>query len=160
MNMINWIKSLITEYGGINVLIMALTIILTNLIKKPIKNKADKITEFAKTILGVELDKSAITSNIVFIPIGIAFILYFGYTVIITRFDFTIIEWSALLSNSLVYGMLSVSLFDIVKAKLNAYKSKDTYEEVKHQLQQKEKEAEHDLLMAEKSEEIKIENKD
>ena len=132
--MISWIKSLIVDYGAINVIIMALTILITNLIKKPIKDKAQKLTDTAKTLLGVDLDKSVITSNIVYIPIGISFILYFIYTIFAENFILNNIDWALLVSNSLIYGLLSVSLFDIFKSKLNAYKSKDTYEEVKKRL--------------------------
>ena len=111
MDIINWIKGLVLDYGGINVLIMLITIIVTNLIKKPIKEKADKLAKKKKTILGMELGKSVITSNIVYIPIGIAFILYLIFTLIYNGFNFIVIDWASLVSNSLVYGMLSVSLF-------------------------------------------------
>lgn len=147
--MIDWIKSLIVDYGAVNVIIMALTIIITNLIKKPIKDKAQKLTETAKTVLGVDLDKSVITSNIVYIPIGVAFVLYFIYTIVCENFVFANVEWASLVSNSLVYGMLSVSLFDIVKCKLNAYKQKDTYEDVKKKLSEYEKSKQDDLLIKE-----------
>lgn len=145
--MISWLKSLIVDYGAINVLIMALTILITNVIKKPIKNKADKLANAAKTLLGVDLDKSVITSNIVYIPIGVSFVLYFIYTLVLQNFVVDTIDWGSLVSNSLVYGMLSVSLFDIVKAKLNAYKDKNVYEDVKKKLS--ELEEQNDLLIKE-----------
>ena len=47
--MIDWIKGLIVDYGIINVIIMALTIIITNLLKKPIKDRANELTTAAKT---------------------------------------------------------------------------------------------------------------
>lgn len=158
--MIAWIKSLIVDYGIINVVIMALTILITNLIKKPIKDKANKLTDAAKTLLGVDLDKSVITSNIVYIPIGISFILYFIYTIITENFVFANLDWASIVSNSLVYGMLSVSLFEIAKSKLKSYKEHDKYEEVKKKLNEIAESEKNDLLISE-SEEIKnIEEKE
>ena len=58
---LQWMQKLITEYGAINVIIMALTIILTNIIKKPIVNRAESFAESAKKLTGVEVDKSVIT---------------------------------------------------------------------------------------------------
>lgn len=148
MEIISWIKSLLIDYGAVNVIIMFLVILLTNIVKKPIMTHADKVVGISKN-LGFEIDKSVITSNIIYIPIGIAFILYFIYALIINSFNFAAIDFANLFSTSVVYGMLSISIYDIGKNKLKAYVSKDKYKEVKKILaeeKEKEKQAENDLL--------------
>lgn len=134
MEIIQWIKSLLADYGAINVIIMLLTIFITNLIKKPIVNHADDFVSSAKKLLNMEVDKSVITSNIVYIPIGVAFVLYFVYTVVSAKFNFALISWAQLVSNSVVYGMLSMSIYEIGKAKLKSFISKKNYKEAKTQL--------------------------
>ena len=134
MEIISWVNSLLVDYGAVNVIIMFLVIVITNLIKKPIINKADTFVKQAKTLLDVDVDKSVITSNIVYIPIGVALVLYTLWNIIYVGFDFTQIVWSAVISDSLVYGMLSISVFDILKNKLKAYISKNAYKDAKEKL--------------------------
>ena len=134
MEIINWIKQLLVDYGAINVIIMLLTIFITNLIKKPIVNHAEDFVKNAKKMTGLDVDKSVITSNIIYIPVGVAFILYFVYTVIVNKFNFYVISWTALVSDSVVYGMLSMSIYEIGKAKLKSYLGKKTYNEAKDKL--------------------------
>ena len=134
MEIINWIRGLLVDYGAINVIIMVLTIFITNLIKKPIVNHADKFVENARKLTGLEVDKSVITSNIVYIPVGVSFVLYFIYTVIYNGFNFYNVSWTSLVSDSLVYGMLSMSIYEIGKAKLKSYIGKKTYKDAKTQI--------------------------
>lgn len=134
MEILTWVRSLLVDYGAVNVIIMFLVIIITNLIKKPIINKAETFVKQAKTLLDVNVDKSVITSNIVYIPIGVAFVLYSAWNILYAGFDFSIIVWSQVISDSLVYGMLSISIFDILKTKLKAYVSKNEYKDAKEKL--------------------------
>ena len=136
MEIINWIKSLLVDYGAINVIIMLLTIFITNLIKKPIVNHAEGFVKNAKKLTGLDVDKSIITSNIVYIPVGVALVLYFIYSIIYSGFNFYLISWTSLISDSLVYGMLSMSIYEIGKAKLKSYVGKKTYNEAKDKINQ------------------------
>jgi len=134
MEIISWVNSLLVDYGAVNVIIMFLIIIITNIIKKPIVNKADAFVKQAKALLDVDVDKSVITSNIVYIPIGVALILYTGWNIIYVGFDFSQIVWTSVLSDAVVYGMLSISIFDILKNKVKAYVSKNAYKDAKEKL--------------------------
>jgi hypothetical protein len=148
MEIIQWIQGLLVDYGAINVIIMLLTIFITNLIKKPIVNHAEDFVASAKKLLNADVDKSVITSNIVYIPVGVAFILYTVYTIIIVNFNISAIVWTELVSNSVVYGMLSMSIYEIGKAKLKSYIGKKTYTQAKTQLKELAKdEREKDLLV-------------
>ena len=110
MEFVNWIKSLVVDYGAINVIIIIATIIITNLIKKPIVNKADDFVATAKKLTNLDVDKSVITSNICYIPIGVAFVLYFIYYIIMVKFDFTVLQWSDLVSHARTFGLMSTSI--------------------------------------------------
>ena len=136
MEIVNWIKGLLVDYGAMNVVIMLLTIFITNLIKKPIIDHAADFVSNARKLTGLEVDKSVITSNIVYIPVGVAFVLYFIYTVLVNKFNFYVISWTSLVSDSVVYGMLSMSIYEIGKAKLKSYVGQKTYKEAKEQIAQ------------------------
>lgn len=134
MEFVNWIKSLVVDYGAINVIIMIATIIITNLIKKPIVNKADDFVATAKKLTDLDVDKSVITSNICYIPIGVAFVLYFIYYIIMVKFDFTVLQWSDLVSHAITFGLMSTSIYEIGKIQLKSFLSKKTFNEAKQQI--------------------------
>ena len=62
--------------------------------------------------------------------------LYFIYSIIYSGFNFYLISWTSLISDSLVYGMLSMSIYEIGKAKLKSYVGKKTYNEAKDKINQ------------------------
>ena len=134
MDILSWIETLLTDYGAVNVIIMFLLFLFTNLIKKPIVSKAESFVQKAKELLNIDVDKSVITSNIIYIPIGVSLILYTIWNIIYAGFDFSQIVWSSVVSDALVYGMLSISIFEVFKSKLKAYTSKNTYKDAKEQL--------------------------
>lgn len=134
MDILTWVESLLTDYGAVNVIIMFLVILFTNLIKKPIVNKAEEFVAKAKQLLNIDVDKSVITSNIIYIPIGISLILYTMWNIIYAGFDFSQIVWSSVISDAFVYGMLSISIFEVFKSKIKSYTSKNTYKDAKEQL--------------------------
>lgn len=161
MEMINWIKSLFVDYGAVNVLIMLLIIILTNLIKKPIIEHAQNVVDFAKKH-GYDIDKSVITSNIIYIPFGLGLVLYGIYALILANFNFSVVDWSGIVANATVYGAISQTIYNIAKDKIKASLSKKDYSEVKKVLAEEREQAElseieniqgeHDLLEKEKQE--------
>ena len=161
MELVNWIKTLVVDYGAINVIIMLLIIIVTNLIKKPIIEKADKIVgpgnvfvATAKRLTDVDVDKSVITSNICYIPIGISFVLYFIYYLVLVKFDFTAFAWSTWVSTSITFGLLSTSVYEIGKIKIKSFLGKKSYTEAKQKIKI-EQTGMKDLLLNEEKEDIK-----
>lgn len=135
---LQWIQKLLTDYGVANVIIMALAIILTNIIKKPIVKKAEEFVESAKKLTGVNVDKSMITSFLCIIPIVLCFIFYFFYGLIQINWQIAQLDWTQVFSNAVIYGMLSISIFETIKGFINAYVSKKNYNEAKKQLQESE----------------------
>lgn len=134
MELVDWVKELLVNYGTANVIIMFLVIILTNVIKRPIIDKADVFVAKAKKLTGIDVDKSVITSNIVYIPIGLTFVLQFIYLIILNKFNFTTIDYAALCANSVFYGGLSISVYEIGKIKIKSFVSKKSYTDAKTQL--------------------------
>ena len=133
---LQWIQKLLVDYGAVNVIIMVLAIILTNLIKRPIVKKADSFVESAKKLTGIDVDKSVITSFLCIIPIVLCFIFYFFYGLIQIDWKIAELDWSQVLSNAVVYGMLSISIFETVKGFVKAYISKKSYNEAKKQIEE------------------------
>ena len=154
MELVNWIKTLVVDYGAINVIIMILIIIVTNLIKKPIIEKADEFVATAKRLTDVDVDKSVITSNICYIPIGISFVLYFIYYLVLVKFDFTAFAWSTWVSTSITFGLLSTSVYEIGKIKIKSFLGKKSYTEAKQKIKI-EQTGMKDLLLNEEKEDIK-----
>lgn len=154
MELVNWIKTLVVDYGAINVIIMILIIIATNLIKKPIIEKADEFVATAKKLTDIDVDKSVITSNICYIPIGISFVLYFIYYLILVKFDFAIFDWGTWVSTSITFGLLSTSVFEIGKIKVKSFLGKKLYTEAKQKIKN-EQTGMKDLLLNDEKEDIK-----
>lgn len=154
MELVNWVKTLVVDYGAINVIIMLLIIIVTNLIKKPIIEKADEFVATAKKLTDIDVDKSVITSNICYIPIGISFVLYFIYYLVLVKFDFTAFAWSTWVSTSITFGLLSTSVYEIGKIKVKSFLGKKSYTEAKQKIKI-EQTGMKDLLLNEEKEDIK-----
>lgn len=130
MELLNWIASLFTTYGGVNVLIMIAIIILTNLIKRPILAKAESLVEYGKKH-NIVIDKSVITSNIVYIPFGLGLIFYSIYALITTGFNFAEVHWDIVVANATLYGAVAQTIYNIGKDKIKAFLSGKAYKEVK-----------------------------
>lgn len=158
MEVLEWVRTLLTNYGTVNLIIMVLVIVLTNIIKKPIVNKAENFVESAKKLTGIDVDKSVITSNIAFIPIGLAFVFYFIYALISVKFQFAMLDWVQVITNAIVYGMLSMSIFEVGKNKIKSYLSKKSYNEAKKQLSEivntNKQDTETDLLTSSEPEQV------
>ena len=159
MEAIEWIQKLFTDYGAVNVIIMFLVIILTNIIKRPIVNKAENFVESAKKLTGLDVDKSVITSFISLIPIGLSLVFYFLYGCIQVKFHMSELDISQILSNAVIYGFLSISIFETAKGFIKAYLSKKSDNEAKKSLQNQVKESneqdmENDLLTSSEPEKV------
>ncbi|MBE6132945.1 MAG: hypothetical protein E7180_06110 [Erysipelotrichaceae bacterium] len=69
-------------------------------------------------------DKSVITKNITFIPVGVAFILVVLVNLILVKFNFAALDWSEIASTSVVYASVAIATYESVKKQLEAYASK------------------------------------
>ena len=117
-SIINSIRSLFSTYGFRATAVIVATIILVNLIKKPIISKAKKSQ--AKT--GV--DKSVITKNITALPVVVAFALEFIIEMVVSNFNFAVIDFGTVVANAVLYGALAVATYEGVKKQLEAYSAK------------------------------------
>ena len=121
-NIINSIRSLFSTYGFRATAVIVATIIIVNLIKKPIVAKAKQIQAQS----GV--DKAVITKNITALPVLVAFALELLIEITINKFNFAVIDFSALVANAVLYGALAVATYEGVKKQLEAYSAKKNEE--------------------------------
>ena len=119
---INSVKQLFTAYGFRAGAIIVATVIIVNLLKKPILKKGEVLI---KKLGG---DKSVISKNFVYLPVGVAFILNFAVEVIACQFNFNMLDFESLCAAALLYGGLAVSVYETVKIQLKAYIAKKTSE--------------------------------
>lgn len=107
-----------TNYGIKTFIIVFLTILLINIIKKPIVKKA---TEYAKKN---NCDKSVITCYITYLTVLVVFILNLVYMLIIANFNFYALDWSNYAYTSLSYSAISIATYEAIKKHIQAYSSK------------------------------------
>lgn len=117
-NIIQSIARLFTSYGFKAAMIIIATIIITNLIKKPIVKYASTYAEKSG------YDKSVVTKNITFIPIAVAFILTFCVNLIVAKFNITTLHWGEMLSTAAVYAAVAMATYEATKKQLEAYASR------------------------------------
>lgn len=121
-NIINSIRSLFSTYGFRATAVIVATIIIVNLIKKPIVAKAKQIQAQSG------MDKAVITKNITALPVIVAFALEMLIEITINKFNFAVIDFSALVANAVLYGALAVATYEGVKKQLEAYSAKKNEE--------------------------------
>ncbi len=127
-NIISSIRNLFSTYGFKAGAIIVLTILIVNLLKKPIVRLADKVTKESG------LDKSVITKYITALPVFVAFVLDFGVSLVLVSFDFTALDFGEIIANAVLYGALAIATYESVKKQLEAYassKNDKTAEKVK-----------------------------
>lgn len=112
---INSVKSLFSTYGFKAAAIVVTTVLIVNLVKKPLMSYAKKRAATLKT------DKSIVTKYVTALPIIVSFVLTFGVELIIARFDVCAIDWSELSASALLYSALAVALYESVKKQFEAY---------------------------------------
>lgn len=117
-NIIQSIARLFTSYGFKAAMIIIATIVITNLVKKPIVKYASTYAEKSG------YDKSVVTKNITFVPIAVAFILTFCVELIIAKFNITTLQWGELLSTAAVYSAVAMATYEAAKKQLEAYASR------------------------------------
>lgn len=117
-DLINLLKTLFETHGFKVAVIVLITILLVNLLKKPIVKKAEKYAEKHNC------DKSVITRYITVLPYIVSFIIAYLWELILLNFEFAQIDYGTLLTNVLMYGSLSISTFETLKLQFEAYASK------------------------------------
>ena len=119
---INSVKQLFTAYGFRAGAIIVATVIIVNLLKKPILKRGEALI---KKLGG---DKSVISKYFVYLPIVVAFVLNFAVEVVACRFNFYLLDFESLCASAVLYGGLAVSVYETVKIQLKAYLAKKTSE--------------------------------
>lgn len=116
-NIINSIKNLFTTYGFRCASIVVATILIVNLIKKPIVKKANELMQ------STGVDKSVVTKNITFLPVVVAFVLETLVTLVCEKFDFRALNFGTITSCAITYGALAIATYESIKKHLEAYAS-------------------------------------
>ena len=117
-SIINNLKNLLTTYGFEATSIIVLTVIIVNLLKKPIIKYGIRLAARSG------YDKSIVTKNISFLPFIIAFLLTLIFALIQVSFKFALINWKEITAASFIYAGLAVSTYEIGKKQLEAYATK------------------------------------
>lgn len=114
-----WMLNIYDSYGFKALAVIVLTIIITNLIKRPIVKAAE---EYAR---GYNCDKSVVTKWIALVPYGVAFVLNLIFVIVIAavHHDWDI-AWRVYISDSALFGSLSIAGFEIGKKCLESYVAK------------------------------------
>lgn len=116
--MLESVKSLFTAYGFRAASIIVATVVIVNLIKKPIMKKAVSVLEkygYGKTV---------VTRNFTYLPAAVAFILNFAVEIVVKKFNFYRIDYGEMVSSAVLYGALAIALYESVKIQLKAYAAK------------------------------------
>lgn len=112
------IKNLFTTYGFEATSIIVLTVILVNIIKRPIVAYGKRLAQ------ANGLNKAIVTKNIAILPFAVAFILTLLFALIQVSFKFALINWQEVSASSFIYAGLAVSTYEIGKKQLEAYATK------------------------------------
>lgn len=112
---INSVRSLFGNYGFHAAAVVLATVVVVNVVKRPLVRKAALIAE--KT--GV--DKSVVTKNVTIIPVAVAFVIELASALIAARFNFRAVDYGAVASASVLYGALAIATYESVKKQLRAY---------------------------------------
>ena len=129
-SIINSINVLFQTYGFKAAIIILITILLVNLIKKPIVKYAEKYAN------KYECDKSIITKYLCILPFIVAFLITFLWELIISGFNFEIINYGKLSADTVMYAGLSIATFETLKLQFEAYAAKKSIKNNKTKLQE------------------------
>ncbi len=125
MEIVNFLKSFAENNGAASVIVLILTVIITNLIKIPIKKHAAKIAAIAKKS-GFNVTESYITSIVVYIPFGVALALFCGYDAVMTAFghEFNFVE---IMAKTPIIAAASIGLYSLVTNTIDKAAQKAEY---------------------------------
>lgn len=117
-SILNSLRSLFSAYGFRAAVTVLLTVVVVNLIKKPIVKKAQSLMETCG------YDKSAVTKNITWMPVAVAFVIDLITELALCRFDVFTVDYGAVASEAVLYGALAIATYESVKKQLEAYAAK------------------------------------
>lgn len=112
---INSVRNLFGTYGFHAAAVVLATIVVVNIVKRPLVRKAELLAE--KT--GV--DKSVVTKNVTVIPVAVAFVIELIAALVAARFDFRAVDYGSVASAAVLYGALAIATYESVKKQLRAY---------------------------------------
>ena len=112
---INSVRNLFGTYGFHAAAVVLATIVVVNIVKRPLVRKAELLAE--KT--GV--DKSVVTKNVTVIPVAVAFVIELIAALVAARFDFRSVDYGSVASAAVLYGALAIATYESVKKQLRAY---------------------------------------
>ncbi|MDR0426423.1 MAG: hypothetical protein LBH24_04535 [Clostridiales bacterium] len=114
------VGDLFTRYGARSALVILLTIVLVNLIKKPVYKKAGAY------LAAKGCDKNVVTRYVTLLPVPVAFVLDLAAELFATGFALGAIVWPDMLSRAVLYGGLAIATYEGVKKQLQAYAAQKT----------------------------------
>ncbi len=115
---INSVSKLFGTYGFRAATIVIATVIIVNLIKKPIIKRAERLAADRG------LDKSIVTKYITVLPVAVAFVLELFTELILNRFNVFNVDYAAVATSAVLYGALAIATYESVKKQLEAYAAK------------------------------------
>lgn len=115
---INSVSKLFGTYGFRSATIVIATVVIVNLIKKPIVKKAERLAA------DCGLDKSIVTKYITVLPVGVAFVLELLTELVLNKFAVFNIDYAAVATSAVLYGGLAIATYESVKKQLEAYAAK------------------------------------
>lgn len=129
MEIINFLRAFAEQNGAVDVIVLIATMILTNLVKMPIKKHGEKMSTLARKA-GFNVSKSFFTSKIVYLPFLIAFVLLTiagGIQAIGgIKFDFV-----GIVVKTPVLASTSIGLYSLIAKTIEKTAQKDEYEKYK-----------------------------
>lgn len=116
----NLLQSMVQSFGFWGAVAVIVIMVITQLVKWPLKSKAEKWADAAK------IDKKAVTVWFVFIPIVISLIVTFVfYSWRSLDWKFSEFSWSSYFSIASVFSSVSVALYETIDAFVKAKLAKE-----------------------------------
>lgn len=121
-----WLISVYQSYGFRALIVIVLTILLTNITKRPIVKAAENYAR------GYNVDKSVVTKWIAVLPYAYAFALNLIIIVVFAAINGNwAIDWPKYIGDSSLFATISIAGFEVGKKCLESYASKKEKKEVK-----------------------------
>ena len=144
MRATQWLENLLVDHSIYNLLLMVAITVIVWVIKTPIKNKANDLVDYANN-KGLKIDKAVITKNICILPFVVGFILFAVKELVIMLVDGVVYDITEVMACTVIYGALSITLYEVIDIQLKKSKSNKDYKEVKDDYKLDKKLAKSDL---------------
>lgn len=129
MDIINFLKAFMLDYGITSVIVLVLTVVFTNLVKIPFKKHAKKIAALASKS-GFNISESFISGLVIWLPWGVSFVLFCIVDGITTTMggEFSIVN---IFAKTPVIALTSMGLYSMVTNWIESRTQKKDLEEYK-----------------------------